>query len=71
MSGKYIQRLVPDGKSKTDLFDTKMLQQQEAEVRFDQPCEHCILQLMKQAQESDAEFRYFTCADIKIVPGED
>jgi hypothetical protein len=46
-----------------------MLQQQEAEVLFDQSCEHCILQLMKQALELGAEFRYFTCADIKIVPG--
>jgi hypothetical protein len=46
-----------------------MSQQQETVVHFDQPCEHCILQIMKQAMELGKEFRYFSCADVQIVPG--
>lgn len=68
-NGKLIKRLMPSSNVSDQFFDTEMLQIQETELKFEEECDHCVLQLMKQAIELGPEFRYFTCADIKIVKG--
>lgn len=67
--GQLVRRLMPDSNSTVGFFDLEMIQVQEAKVEFVEECEHCILQFMKQAVELGPEFRYFSCADVRIVRG--
>lgn len=66
-NGTKLTRVLPQENDTNEFFDTEMIQQQEALLTFNQSCENCILQLLKQANDLRNGYLYVSCANIDII----